>query len=154
MAFKDFNIYISSEREKRKGLKHSFYPLSLKEIEEANILLKIPKELKIFYSIIGYGYMYNTDDSFSIDRLLSPNEFVKINLRQDYYEFDPTLEYFNLPIYQTKLIFFEVVEGNYLLIDKKDINGKNAIYYFDEKIANSLDEFLDKFDKEGHYFEK
>jgi hypothetical protein len=154
MAFTDFNIYISNEREKKSGLKHSFYPLVLKEIEDANLLLEIPKELKSFYSIIGYGYMYNTDDSYSIDRFLSPNEFVKINLRQDYYEYDPTLEYFNLSMYQNKLIFFEVVEGNYLLIDKKDINGKNIIYYFDEKIANSLEEFLDKFDKEGHYFEK
>jgi hypothetical protein len=47
-----------------------------------------------------------------------------------------------------------VVEGNYLLINKKDDNGKNSILYIDEKIADSLEEFLARFDKEGHYFEK
>ena len=153
MALKDFKKYISNEREKKKGLKHTFYSLKSSEIEKADIELKIPMELKSFYTLVGYGYMFDTNESYSIDKLYSPEEFVKVNLRQDYYEFDPSLEYFKLPQYQDKLIFFQVNESNYLLIDKKDVSGKNSIYYFDKKIANSLEEFLDKFNDKGHYFE-
>jgi hypothetical protein len=47
-----------------------------------------------------------------------------------------------------------VVEGNYLLINKNDDYVKNSILYIDEKIADSLEEFLARFDKEGHYFKK
>jgi len=34
-----------------------------------------------------------------------------------------------------------------LTIEKEDVVGKNAIYYFDKKIANSLKDFLIEFDK-------
>ena len=44
-----------------------------------------------------------------------------------------------------KLLFFEVYEGVYLAIDKKDENGKNAIYYFSDKIADSLESFIKDF---------
>ena len=98
--------------------------------------------------------MYDTPESFSVDRFLSPDEYLKINLRIDYYEFYPALDFYNTDFFKDYLIFFEVVEGNYLLINKKDDNGKNSILYIDEKIADSLEEFLVRFDKEGHYFEK
>lgn len=38
-------------------------------------------------------------------------------------------------------------------MEKKSINGANAIYYFEEKIAENLPEFIRKFDKEPTYFE-
>jgi hypothetical protein len=48
----------------------------------------------------------------------------------------------------------EIVEGTYLTMDKKSVDGKNSIYYFNELISDSLEEFLKRFDNEGHYFEK
>ena len=127
-----------------KNYKHTLYPLNDEEVERVNNVIKVPFELKEFYKKIGYGFFFQSHNSF--DRLLDPFSFKQINLREDFYEFDPDLEL-------DKCIFFEVNEGVYLLIDKRDFHGKNAIYYFEKRIADSLDEFLDRFDKEGHFFE-
>jgi len=56
--------------------------------------------------------------------------------------------------YLGKLIFFELNDGVYLMIEKNDTNGKNPIYYFDRKIAESLEEILKKMDEIPNYFEK
>ena len=95
---------------------------------------------------------FNNKSEYSFDRLLDPNSFKILNLRQDYYEFDPDLEIYE--IFPERVLFMEIVEGTYLTMDKKDLNGKNSIYYFDELIANSLEDFLKRFDTECHYFEK
>lgn len=114
----------------------------------------IPHELLLFYENIGYGLFFDTPDSYSIDRLYSPSEFCKINLREDYYTDDPTLDYYDHKKFENYKIFFEVVEGNYLLIADNEDKGKNAIIYINEKIADSLEEFLNRFNDEGHYFER
>ena len=63
-----------------------------------------------------------------------------------------TREVFSLPNVHYA-IFFELCEGTYLHIDKKAIGSQNAIYFFERKIANSLEDFLLRFNTEGHYFE-
>ena len=98
-------------------------------------------------------FFFQKDKNY-FDRLLDVISLKKINLRQDYYQFDPDLELYDSPNYNDKLIFFELSEGTYLLIEKVEDNKKNAIYFFNKKIADSLEEFLVRFDKEGHYFEK
>ena len=148
----DFLYKYIVEKESQIRLRHTFYKVDDNIIQQINATIKIPLELKEFYQLIGHGFMFDIIDG-SIDKFLDPIEFKRINLHEDYYEFDPTLELFSLPMYEDKLIFFEVNEGVYLLIDKQDIKEKNAIYYFDKKIANSLEEFLIRFDKEAYYFE-
>lgn len=150
--FEDFKKYIVKDGE--KSLKHSFYKLDEKEISRIEKEIFIPKELKLFYLEIGYGYMFDSPESFSINRFLSPEEYLKINFRLDYYEFYSALDFYSTDFFKDYYIFFEVVEGNYLSISKNDENGKNSILYIDEKIADSLEEFLIRFDNEGHYFEK
>lgn len=152
MNFEFLKKYVVDKNSKIR-LRHTFYNVDKEIIQRVDNIITIPSELKNFYQKIGYGVMLDIVDG-SIDRFLDPIEFKKINLHEDYYQFDPTLEHFSLPMYKDKLIFFEVNEGVYLLINKQDMNGKNAIYYFDEKIADSLEEFLQKFDKEPYYFEK
>ena len=152
MAFEFLKKYVVDENSNIR-LRHTFHSVEEEVIQQIDSIIKIPVELKKFYHLIGYGFMLDIIDR-SIDRFLDPFEFKRINLREDYYQFDPTLELFSLSMYENKLIFFEVNEGVYLLIDKQDINKKNAIYYFDKKIANSLEEFLLRFDKEPYYFEK
>ena len=44
-------------------------------------------------------------------------------------------------------------ENELLNIDKKATGSQNAIYFFERKIANSLEDFLLRFNTEGHYFE-
>lgn len=143
----------ASDKEEYKHLKHHFFPLSNPEIEMVNREIEIPIELKKFYKTIGYGFLFQKDKDY-FDRILDVISFKNINLRQDCYEYDPDLELYNSPNYSDKLIFFELSEGSYLLIEKTADNEKNAVYFFNEKIANSLQEFLMRFDYEGHYFEK
>jgi hypothetical protein len=140
MKFGKFKKYIVEEN--KKGNKHTFHKVNFIELLEIEKKIFIPKELKEFYINIGYGCFYDNLDSFSID-----------NLREDYYSDDPTLDFYNQEKFKNYKIFIEVVEGNYLLIDDNEIEGKNAIIYIDTKIADSLEEFLNRFDKEGHYFE-
>lgn len=149
--FENFKIYISDVKNPENDLKHKFYKVKYDSIEKAEDSIQLPIELKLFYEEVGYGIFYQKSNS--IDRLLSPMQVKQINLKEDFYEFDPDLEVYGSDFYKDKLIFFEVNEGNYLLIDINDIQEKNAIYYFEKKIANSLREFLEKFDNEGHYFE-
>lgn len=139
-----------SSNENYKKLKHHLFRLKRNEINGVNDEIKIPLELDFFFKEVGYVFFFQQNDSY-FDRFLDVFSFKKINLRQDYYEFDPDLDSHNK--YKDKLIFFEVNEGVYLLIEKKASNGKNAIYYFDEKIADSLEEFLIRFDNKGHFFE-
>lgn len=149
--FELFKQYVLNPEDDLKLTKHSLYKVSPERIQEAEKKILIPYELKLFFREVGYGFFHNKKTSF--DRLLAPLQLVQINFREDFYEFDPDLELYEDDPYKDKLIFFELTEGVYLLINKQDINGRNAIYYFDKKIADSLEEFLIKFDREGHYFE-
>lgn len=125
---------------------HVFPQIKLIEVEKR---IKIPLELRNFFVNVGYGFFFLQEGS--INRLIDPIDFELINTRKGYYEFAPELEYYETN--HDKLIFFEVNEGIYLSIKKEDKDGKNAIYYFGNKIAESLKEFLMRFDKEGHFFE-
>ena len=133
-----------------ENYKHILFPLSENKIEKINAIFSIPFELKSFYEEIGYGFFYHSGNSFN--RLLDPFSFKQINLREDFYEFDPDLELYEKYYKENKLIFFEVVEGVYLLIDKEDKDAKNSIYYFSKKIADSLVEFLIRFNEDERYF--
>ena len=147
----EFRKYIK-RLDENTNTKHTIYTIDSNLISEVEKFIIIPKELKNFYIEFGYGFFHvESDSSF---KLMSPEEYQQINLKQDFYEFDPALEIYDNLYNDTKFLFFEVVEGTYLAIDKEDCNGKNAIYYFDERIANSLEEFIIKFDTERTYFEK
>ncbi|TWK78744.1 Antitoxin YxxD [Bacillus paralicheniformis] len=52
------------------------------------------------------------------------------------------------------LVFFEVGEGTYLTLDldQEQENGICPVYYFEKKIATSLEEFLKKMDEEPDYY--
>jgi antitoxin YxxD len=146
--------YILSEPSKydfESNQKHILYRLQKQEVEKIAKVITVPSELRKFWLEIGYGFFHRLP-GYSINRFLGPQDYKLINLRESYYEFDPTLEYHQS--FPDNMIFYEVNEGIYLTIEKYDINGKNAIYYFDEKIADSLVEFINKFDRELLYFEK
>jgi antitoxin YxxD len=133
--------------------RHYLYRLSVPEIEAVDEILPVPEELKSFYTNIGYGF-FHKDRNASINRLMDPESFKMINLKEEYYEFDIDLELYD-EIYQgDKLLFFEVNAGTYLAIDKEANEGKNAIYYFSKKIAASLEDFMRDFSGDPDYFSK
>lgn len=158
MIYKQLKKYVlpnENDRKKEiyKNFKHHFFPISDSEIELVKKEIEIPFELEFFYRHIGYGFFFQNNKDNS-DRLLDAISFKQINLRQDYYKYDPDMELYNSSIFRNKYIFFELCEGTYLHIDKKAIGSQNAIYFFERKIANSLEDFLLRFNKEGHYFER
>jgi len=144
-------VFDSPKQIDHKLVKHTLIKLEKSDIASIELDIEIPHELNEFWNHIGYGFFHNNSE-YSFDRLLDPNSFKIINLRQEYYEFDPDLEYYE--IFPERVLFMEIVEGTYLTMDKKNLDGKNSIYYFDELIADSLEEFLKRFDSDGHYFEK
>lgn len=151
MLFETLKKYVVDIQNQQNDLKHNFYLVKKTDIVLVDELIGIPYELKLFYENIGYGFF--NKNSYSFDRILSPLQYKQVNLREDFYELDPDLELYDAKFYEDKHIFFEVNEGVYLHIDKAMNTCKNAIYYFEEKIADSLEEFIIKFDNEGHYFE-
>jgi len=121
---------------------NSFYKIDKNEIYEAEnrIHIKIPHELKCFYESVGVGFIGSQDGA--INRLLSPNTCVDIRLREDIYEYDPDLEMY-IEYEETAMIFFEINEGVYASIELTN-NLQSRIFFANEIIANSLNEFLEK----------
>ncbi len=127
------------------------YPLPKEEIAEAEDLLKMqfPKELKRFYEEIGYGFL-NTNRNL-INRFMDPISVADFRLRQDIYEHNPNLDDTDD---EESLVFFEITEISFLTIKFKEENelGQCPIYSEDEKIADSLEEFLIKMDEKPDYY--
>ncbi|EMI9091007.1 MULTISPECIES: SMI1/KNR4 family protein [Bacillus] len=128
-----------------------FYPLPKEEIAEAGDLLKIqfPKELKHFFEEIGYGFL-STNRNL-INRFMDPISVADFRLRQDIYEHNPNLDDTDD---EESLVFFEITEISFLTIKFKEENelGQCPIYSEDEKIADSLEEFLIKMDENPDYY--
>ncbi|HDR8123348.1 TPA: SMI1/KNR4 family protein [Bacillus cereus] len=140
--------YVVADRSVRSKQKPIFYPIYQDEIDEAESLLQmeLPKELKRFYQEIGYGFLKSDKRTF-FNRFMDPISVVDFRLRQDIYEYNPNLD-------DDSLVFFEVTELNFLTIKFKEKNelGQCPIYSEDEKIADSLEEFLIKMDENPDYY--
>ena len=150
--FEFLKKYLINPKEDNQENKHSLYKVSSISISKTKDKIDIPFELEKFYEEIGYGSFHNNQSSFN--KLFSPLQMAQINLREDFYKFDPDLELYEEKEYNDKLIFFEINEGVYMLIKKDEEGNKNSIWYFDEKVADSLQDFLIKFDKNPTYFEE
>ena len=132
-----------------KNNNHKFYELKENDLTEAEERLgfSFPKELREFYLEIGYGFIRGNKSA--INRFLDPATIADITLREDIYEFDPDLD----GIYEDedKLVFYEVNEGVYLTLDLNETD-KSPVFFFDTKIADSLEEFVEKVDQDDQYF--
>ncbi|PZD93018.1 SMI1/KNR4 family protein [Paenibacillus sambharensis] len=144
-------IFVEGDAEANKE-KHAFYPLKKHDIENAELRLgsSFPKELKDFFEQIGYGFICNPNKS-GVNRLMDPSSIVDFMLGEGVYEYDPDREIYDT---QNYLVFFEVSEGTYLTMDLNNDQHEegSAIYYFGEKIASSLKDFLVKMDSQTDYF--
>jgi len=138
---KSLSVFKVSNAADENQLEHIFYEAENLATVEQKLGFRLPKELVSFYNEVGYGFFWQKHkDSF--DRLLSPAQLAQITLKEDFYGDDPDLELYD-DLYQgDKLLFFEVNEGVFLAIDKADHNGRNKVYYFENKIYDSLEEFL------------
>jgi hypothetical protein len=82
----DFLTKFVVEKDSKIRLRHTFHSVEKDVIQQVDNILKIPVELKKFYLTIGHGFMFDSNDSYSIDKFYDPIEFKKINLHEDYYQ--------------------------------------------------------------------
>ncbi|MES5942488.1 MULTISPECIES: SMI1/KNR4 family protein [unclassified Bacillus cereus group] len=147
--------YVVADRSVRSKQKPIFYPIYQDEIDEAESLLQmeLPKELKRFYQEIGCGFLKSDKRTF-FNRFMDPISVADFRLRQDIYEYNPNLDDVDDVDDDESLVFFEVTELNFLTIKFKEGNelGQCPIYSEDEKIADSLEEFLIKMDENPDYY--
>ena len=115
--------------------------------EEIGIFL--PKELKAFYEEVGYGFLRS--DRYNFNRIMSPKSLCDFRLRKGQFSDSSELEFYE-EYERDQIIFFEISEGSYLSMGfSKENNGE--VFYGRSKIANSLYEFLEKYQENEHYFD-
>lgn len=128
---------------------NEFYKVSKSDIlkAEQRMNIRIPNELRQLYLEVGYGFIKGESPN-AINRILDPETLADFRLREDIFESDPDLD----EIYddENKLVFFEVNEGVYLSLDL--ILDNNPVFYFHIQIADSLEDFINRFLKNNEYY--
>lgn len=132
--------------------KHVFFPVSQEEIQETEELLgrALPDELKKFYQEIGYGFLCVGAGS-NVNRIMSAIEMADFVLGINDYEDDIRKDYYNDP---HKLAFFEVSIETFIVLDlaQENSSGQCPVYYFDKKVAESIEDFINQMEREPNYY--
>ncbi|GHT64769.1 hypothetical protein AGMMS50239_23100 [Bacteroidia bacterium] len=142
--------YIATLKPKELGkLRHNFHPLQEEVINEALTAFDpFPIELKNFYREIGFGYFHC--DKERVNRILDPYSLIQMNNLEDRFLYDVELK---RAFVDGQLVFFQTYLYQFLTIDRKAINGENAISYKNHKIADSLSELLTYYAKDRDYLQ-
>ena len=131
---------------------NKIYSVNDNAVAEAEALMEIsfPSELKRFYEMFGYGFL--SGDRTKINRILDPMSVADLRLRVGDYE-----HYEDLDLYKeyedNKLLFFEANEGIFFSIEMSDY-PQQKVYFCGRAIADSLEEFVEKYTEDNDYFEK
>lgn len=129
---------------------NKFYPVKIEEINELekDINLNIPKELKDLLLEVGYGFINGSENN--VNRIMDTDSIRDFRLRKGDFEFYPDIEIYD-EYEEGKLIFFEGSESVLISIELTDANS-SSIFYYDVKIADSLEEFLIKIQEDDNYY--
>ena len=127
-----------------------FYPVKVEEINELEkkLNLTVPRELKDLLLEIGYGFIKGAENN--VNRIMDTYSIRDFRLRQGDFEFYPDIEIYD-EYENGKLIFFEGSESALISIELTN-DTSSKIYYYDVKIADSLEEFLIKIQEDDNYF--
>ncbi len=110
-----------------------------------------PLELKTFYEEIGYGFMHRKG---GINRMLDPVSLTVLNLLEGEYKYDRRIrEIVTQNDIEQQLLFFEEQSGKFLSINRKDSGGKNAIYHKQDKLTDSLHEFIRQYHENKYWLD-
>ena len=71
--------------------------------EELGIIL--PKELKSFYTEVGYGFLHS--DNYNFNRIMSPKSLCEFRFRKGQFSNDSELELY-VDLERDKIFFFEI----------------------------------------------
>lgn len=129
---------------------NKFYQVKIEEINELEKILKlnIPKELKDFLLEVGYGFINGSE--YNVNRIMDTDSIRDFRLRKGDFKFYSDIEIYD-EYEDGKLIFFEGSESAFISIEFTDVNTSN-IFYYDAKIADSLEEFLIKIQANDTYY--
>ncbi len=129
---------------------NKFFLVKIEEINEVEkvLNLNIPKELKGLLLEIGYGFINGSE--CNVNRIMDTESIRDFRLRKGDFEFYPDIEIYD-EYEEGKLIFFEGSESALISIEVTDDNLSN-IFYYDVKIADSLEEFLIKIQEDDTYY--
>ncbi|AVP65140.1 hypothetical protein C3B64_13080 [Clostridium botulinum] len=134
----------------KEDSENKFYPVKLEEINELekDLELQVPKELRKLLLEIGYGFINGSE--YNVNRIMDTYSIRDFRLRQGDFEFYPDIDMYD-EYEEGKLMFFEGSESALISIEltDKDINN---IFYYDVKIADSLEEFLLKIKQDDSYY--
>lgn len=127
-----------------------FYPVNEEEINELekNLKLTVPRELKDLLLEVGYGFINGSENN--VNRIMDTDSIRDFRLRKGDFEFYPDIEIYD-EYEDGKLIFFEGSESALISIELIEDNSSN-IFYYDVKIADSLEEFLLKIQEDDNYY--
>ena len=111
---------------------------------------ELPIELKAFYREIGYGFLCIGIGN-NVNRIISATEITNFIEGINDYENDLRREYYDDP---NELVFFKVPSEAFIVLDLKqeNSNGQCPLYYFDKRVADSIEEFIVKMDKNPNYY--
>jgi hypothetical protein len=135
-------LFATAEIKTIMKFRHHFYtPYGVDLPMAYERLNPFPCELKTFYEEIGFGFMHCRKGE--INRILDPVSLVIINLLEGEFRYDKRIcgivERHDI---ENRLLFFESQSGKFLSIERRDVNGRNAIYNEKHKVADSLYEFI------------
>ena len=134
----------------KNNLKNIFYKVKLSEIEEVEneLGIRLPEQLRKFYLEVGYGFINGSDGN--VNRIMDPYSVRDFRLRQNDFECYPDIEIYD-EFEDNKLIFFEGNEVSMISITF-DNDKSNSIFYYDEKIAESFIDFINKISKDDTFY--
>lgn len=129
---------------------HTFYPVKPETIRtaESNMGIIFPESLTQFYLNVGYGFLGT--HKHNINRIMDPGSVEEFYLGTGQYKSSEEVEVFG-EYSKDKLVFFEVHESLFLSIGITKLN-KGKIYYFDQLIANDINEFFEKYLENEDFF--
>lgn len=127
---------------------NSFYPVKLEAIRnaESDMGVIIPEDIIQFYLNIGYGFLATREHN--INRFMGPNSVMEFRLGIGQFQ---NSEEVDILAAKDKLVFFEINESLYLSIGITRSN-KGKIFYYDEVIADDLNDFFGKYLDDEKYF--
>ena len=130
----------------------AFYPVPSGSIEKAEerMGLAFPSELRAFYQQYGYGFLPSGEDN--INRILDPMSAAHLRRREEEFATYPDLDLL-APYEKDKLVFFEVNESALFLIELGD-GPRQAVYYYGEQIAPSLEDFITAYLRDERFYLK
>ncbi|MBJ7625164.1 SMI1/KNR4 family protein [Weissella confusa] len=130
----------------------TFYELNSDLLNKAenNLDIQFPASLVSFYNSVGYGFFNSTLGN--INRLMDPSSVAEFRTRSGQFA-----EREDLDIYEDsegdKLVFFEANEYTFVSIAFTG-NDLGKVFFMNKKIADSLEEFLERFVADEQFFIK